>query len=120
MAPLIDPGIRPLACVLSEASGHRSRENIFLKAGSGVIAPNTVLAEVEGEPGKYVPAAAATAAVAIALYGGDTEGGDVPVPALTRDAEVNVHTLIFAPDVDTSEKRAAKRDQLRAVGIIAR
>ncbi|WP_103173258.1 head decoration protein [Paracoccus sp. SY] len=120
MAPLIDTGIRPLACLLSEASGHRSRENIALKADSGMIAPNTVLAEDATEPGKYVPAAAGATAIGIALYGGDTSEGEVFVPGLMRDAEVNVHTLIFAPDVDTAEKRVAKIAQLRAVGIIAR
>lgn len=117
MAPLMDTGNRPLGCILTEANGHRSRENIALKAGSGIIAPNTVLAL---DAGKYVPAAAAATAVGIALYGGDTTDGDVFVAGLMRDAEVNIHTLIFAPDVDTAEERAAKRDQLRAVGIIAR
>lgn len=117
MAPLTDTGNRPTACILSEAAGHRSRENIFLKAGSGVIAPNTVLAL---DAGKYVPAAAAGTAVGIALYGGDTTDGDVAVAGLMRDAEVNIHTLVFAPDVDTAPERAAKIAQLAAVGIRAR
>ena len=117
MAPLKDNGNRQTACILTEANGHRSRENIFLKSGSGIIAPNTVLA-LDGD--KYVPAAAAATAVGIALYGGDTTDGDVPVAGLMRDAEVNIHTLIFAPDVDTAGERATKIAQLAAVGIRAR
>ena len=117
MAPLTDTGNRATACILTEAAGHRSRDNIALKSGSGIIAPNTVLAK-DGET--YVPAAAAGTAVAIALYGGDTTDGDVFVAALTCDAEVNIHTLIFAPDVTTPAARATKIDQLRAVGIVAR
>lgn len=117
MAPLKDTGIRPTSCIISEAPGHLSRDNIFLKQGSGIIAPNTVLAK-DGD--KYVPAAAGGTAVAIALYGGDTTDSDVPVAGLTRQSEVNIHTLIFAPDVDTSAERATKITQLAAVGILAR
>jgi hypothetical protein len=117
MPPLTDNGNRPTACILSESAGRRSRENITLLEGNGVIAPNTVLA---ASGSGYVPAAAAGTAVAIALYGGDTTDGDIHVAALTRDAEVNGHTLVYAPDVDTPAEVTTKNTQLAAVGIIVR
>lgn len=118
MTPLVDNGNRPTACILSEAAGHRSRDNIVIEAGSGVIAPNTVLAAAEA--GKYRPAAAADTAVAIALYGCDATDADAKIAGLTRDAEVNRHTLVYAATVNTDLLRAAKNTQLKAVGIIAR
>lgn len=117
MPILTDNGNRPTACILSEAAGRRSRQNITLLAGNGVIAPNTVLA---ASGAGYIPAAAAATAVGIALYGGDTTDGAITVAGLIRDAEVNRHTLVFAPDVDTAGEVATKLTQLAAVGIIAR
>ena len=117
---LIDTGNRPTSCILSEAAGDRSRDNIFIVSGSGLVAPNTVLAVVDAAAKTYRPAAAADTAVAISLYGVDATAANAPVAALTNDAEVNIHTLVFAPSVNTPTLRGAKVTQLRAAGIKAR
>ena len=46
-------GRHPGEFVMSEASGQRSRENITIAAGAGVLAPGTVLGRVTAS-GKYV------------------------------------------------------------------
>lgn len=116
---ILEEGGRATACILSEASGKRSRENIVVAEESGVVAPNTVL--VSGEGG-YAPAAAAAGAnttLSIALYAADATDQDVRIAALVRDAEVNVHTLIFA-DAVTPEVRTGLIAKLATQGIIAR
>lgn len=130
MPTILDNGNRPTACLLSEADGRRSRDNITIVAGSGVIAPNTVLGKITSgaNAGKYKPSPAAAedpdignqTANAICLYGGDATAADIKVAAVTRDCEVNGKTLIYAPTVTTPAHRAAKRDQLAGVGIIVR
>lgn len=127
---ILEEGGRATACILSEASGKRSRENIVVAAGSGVIAPNMVLGRITSgaNAGKYKPSSAAAedpdignqTANAIALYPCDATEDDQSIAALVRDAEVNHHTLVFAPTVTTAEHRTAKHTQLAAVGIIAR
>lgn len=59
-------------------------------------------------------------AAAILLHEVDATSADVKVAAITRDAEWNVNTLSYHASVDDAGKRAAKHDQLAAVGIIAR
>lgn len=127
---ILEEGGRATACILSEASGHRSRENIVIAAGSGVIAPNTVLGRITSgdDAGKYKPSPVAAedpnignqTATAIALYPCDATEDDQSIAGLVRDAEVNRHTLVFASSVTTDAHRAAKFTQLAAVGIIAR
>lgn len=130
MPPLVDNGNRPTACILSEASGHRSRDNITIVAGSGIIAPNTVLGLITSgaDTGKYKPSPLAAetpdignqTANCIALYGGDATTQDIQVAGLRRDAEVNGKTLIYASSVTTPAHRATKNGQLAAAGIIVR
>lgn len=127
---IVDNGNRPTACILSEADGVRSRDNIVIAAGSGIIAPNTVLGLITSgaNQGKYKPSPLAAetpdignqTANAICLYGGDATTVDVRVAGLTRDAEVNGKTLIYAPSVTTAAHRATKIGQLKAAGIIVR
>lgn len=130
MVTIVDNGNRPTACILSEAGGRRSRENIVIVAGSGIIAPNTVLGLITSGTGqgKYKPSPLAAetpdignqTAVAIALYGGDATTADIKVAALRRDAEVNGKTLIYAPSVTTAAHRTTKNAQLATAGIIVR
>lgn len=113
--------------LLSEANFHRSRDNIVIASGAGVIAPGTVLGKVTAS-GKYIPSGnavvegdeGAETGVAIALYGCDATSSDQSISAITRDAEWNGHTLTFDGSVDDATKRATKIAQLAAKGIIAR
>jgi len=123
-------GRHPGEFLLSEANGQRSREEITVAAGSGVIAPGAVLGRYTSGAniGKYALAPASAAdpdvghhvATAVALYGCDTTTSDQTIAVIHRDAEVNRHGLSYASSVDDTAKRAAKAAQLAAVGIIVR
>lgn len=113
--------------LLSEAEFHRSRDNITIAAGAGLILPGQVLGKVTAS-GKYVPSANASitgeegaeVANAIALYGCDATTEDQKISAITRDAQWNGHTLSYDPTVNDAPKKAVKAAQLAAQGIIAR
>ncbi|MAU95429.1 MAG: head decoration protein [Fulvimarina sp.] len=110
--------------LLSEANFHRSRDNITVVSGAGILAPGTVLAKITAS-GKYKASTATGSdggqtANAILLYPVDATAADVQVAAITRDAEWNVHTLSYDSTVDDDTKKAAKHVQLAAVGIIVR
>lgn len=116
-------GRHPGEAILHEANGSRSRDNITIPAGAGIIEPGTVLG-VDSN-GKYVPSTVAVAdgaetAVAINIHGVDATDTDVAVAAITRDAEINGAYLVFEASVDTDAKKQAKIDELAVVGIIVR
>jgi hypothetical protein len=127
---VFNEGRHPGEFLLTEANGQRSRENITIASGSGIIAPGTVLGKFTSgaNEGKYGPAPAAAAdpdvgnqtAVAVALYGCDATSADANIAAVARDAEVNGKTLTYASTVNDDAKKAAKIAQLAAVGIIVR
>lgn len=116
--------------VLSEANGNRSRDEITIVSGAGVIAPMTVLGRYTSGPnaGKYGPAPAAAGdpdvgnqtACAINLYRVDATSADVNVAALTRDCEVIGTYLTYEATVNDAPKKTAKVAQLAAVGVIVR
>lgn len=118
-------GRHPGEFLLSEANFHRSRDEITIASGSGKIEPGTVLGLVTAS-GKYKPATDTTGddgaetAVAIALYGVDATSADAKVAAITRDAEVKGHALVYGSTIDNDNKKAAARGQLAGVGIIVR
>lgn len=130
MPTIVDNGNRPAACLMSEADGRRSRDNIVIVAGSGIIAPNTVLGRITSGAnlGKYKPSPVDAespnignqTANAICLYGGDATTADIKVAGVTRDCEVNGKTLTYAPSVTTTAHRATKNGQLAAAGIVVR
>lgn len=124
MPTVFTEGRRAVEFIMSEAQGQRSRDNIVIASGAGVIAPGTVLGRLT-TGGKYVPSPAtgsdgSQTGVAINLYEVDATSADVKVAAITRDAEVNGKTLSFASSVDDDAKKATKATQLAAVGIIVR
>ena len=124
MPALIDNGARDTGCILSEANGHRSRANLTIAAGAGILAPNTVLAKVTAT-GKYVPAKAtgsdgSQTAVAVLLYGVDASTADAWVAGMVRDGEVNGKTLVYDPSISTQALRLAADAPLAAAGIIVR
>lgn len=113
--------------LISEANFHRSRDNLVIAAGSGLIVAGMVLGKVTAS-GKYVPSAnaevtgeeGAEVGAAIALYNCDATSADQRIAAITRDAEWNGNTLSFDSTVNDASKKATKVAQLAAKGIIAR
>lgn len=128
MATYTDTGARNAGCILSEANGHRSRANITIAAGAGILAPGTVLGKITATgatQGKYRPASpdatdGSQTAAAVLLYRADASAADVWVAGLVRGAEVNGKTLVYAPTVNTQALRLAADAQLAAAGIIVR
>lgn len=117
-------GRRPGEALQSEASGSRSREAVTIASGAGIIAPGTVLGRVTAT-GKFVAspdtgADGSQTAVAVAINGCDATSADQRIAVLSRDAEVNGNSLVFAASVNDAIKRATKATQLLAVGIIVR
>jgi len=122
--PTFTEGRHAAEFLFSEASGHRSRDVITIVSGAGVIEPGTVLAKITAS-GKYKPSTATGSdggetAVAINLYKVDATSADVKVSAITRDSEVKTFALSYDATVNDDTKKAAKRTQLAAVGIISR
>lgn len=127
---VFNEGRHPGEFLICEANGQRSRDNIIIASGSGIIAPGSVLGMFTSGPnaGKYSLALNVAAdpnvgnqvAVAVALYGCDATSGDVGISAITRDAEVNGKTLTFHATVNDAAKRATKATQLASAGIIVR
>jgi hypothetical protein len=119
MATVLTSGKGPLDFVLSEANGKRSRDNVVIPAGNGILQPGTVLA---ASGANHVPltAAAGAGAVAILGYRVDTTGaGAVRAAAITRDAEVNRHQLVWPAGITAPEQTAAI-NALAAKGIMVR
>lgn len=120
-------GARPLAFLLSEANGARSRANIVVAAGAGVLAPGTVIGVVTAS-GKYAASGAAAVAgfegaetaAAVLAYPVDATGDDVQAVAIVRDAEMKLPMLVFAAGVDTQPEKDAKLAALAASRLIAR
>lgn len=78
----IHQAARPADFILSEANGQRSRENIVLAAGSGVVHAGTVIAKVT----------AANAATATAASG-NTGNGTVGTFTVTSDAVSGTYSV---------------------------
>lgn len=121
-------GRHPGEAILSEANFHRSRDNITIPAGTGVVPAGTILGEVTASPGEFVPSPNAEAvgiegaetAKAMNIHAVDATDAAVSVAAITRDAELNGACLEFEATVDDDAKKATKSEQLAAAGIIVR
>lgn len=113
--------------LMSEANFHRSRDNIVILAGQGVLLPGSIVGKITAS-GKYAFSAnaeitgeeGAETAKAILLYGVDATSADVAVAAITRDAEWNGNTVAYDSTVNDAGKKATKAAQLAAAGIILR
>lgn len=110
--------------LLSEAERGRSRDNIVIASGSGVIVPGQILGKVTAS-GKFKKSTATGSTgeekgVAIALYGCDATTADQKISAITRAAQWRVDDLVFDATVNDATKKAAKIAELAVVGIIAR
>ncbi|WP_412506800.1 head decoration protein [Roseovarius sp. SYSU LYC5161] len=121
---VLNEGRHPGEFLMSEANRQRSRANITVASGAGIIAPGTVLGKITAS-GKYLASAVGATdgsqtAVAIALYGCDATTSDVAVAGITRDAEVNGSILTYHPDRDQVGEQGAAHADLASVGIIVR
>lgn len=124
MATVYTEGRRNGEFILSEANFHRSRDNIVIASGSGIVQPGTVLGKLTAG-GKYKPATATgtdggQTGVALNVHYVDATSVDVPVAAITRDAEIKGYAVAYDATVNDDTKKGAKRDQLAAAGIITR
>lgn len=113
-------GPRPLGFVLSEAEAGRSRDEVTILSGSGVLLPGTVLGKVTASE-KFTPAADASVdgsetAVAVLAYGVDATDTDVPGVVISRAAQVKKPELIYDDGATETDMDAG----LVAVGIIPR
>jgi hypothetical protein len=110
--------------ILSEANFHRSRDNIVVASGSGVIAAGTVLGRVTAT-GKYTVAKKAasdgSAGFAAVCYANiDATAADVPVTGLTRDFEAAGQRLVYDASFTLAQDFATLATQAAALGIIIR
>lgn len=130
MSTVFTEGRHPGEALLSEGNGQVSREVAVVVAGSGVIAPGSVLGKYTSgaNSGKYSLATNVAAdpdvgnqtAVAVALYGCDATSADQKIAIIARAAEVKADALVYHSSVNDAAKKAAKATQLAAVGIIVR
>jgi len=121
---VLNEGRHPGEFLLTEANGQRSRGNITIASGAGIIAPGTVLGKVTAS-GKFVASAVGATdgsqtAVAVTLYGCDATSADAAIAAIVRDAEVNGNVLAYHADRDQAGEKASANTELAAVGIIVR
>lgn len=111
----------------SEAEAGRSRDNVIIPAGTGVVEPGTVLGKVTAS-GKFVPSTAtsvtetagAQTALAVSINRVDATSADVKAAVISRAAQVKGFALKYDPSVNDPAKVAAKVAQLVAAGIIVR
>jgi hypothetical protein len=121
---ILNEGRHPGEFLMTEANGQRSRGNITVASGAGIIAPGTVLGKITAT-GKFVASAVGAddgseTAVAVALYGCDATSADAAIAAIVRDAEVNGSVLTYHADRDQAAEKQSANSDLAAVGIIIR
>lgn len=109
--------------LVSEANGTRSREIVTVLSATA-LEPGTVLALQDDS--YYVPldedatSSDLSMAAAILYDHVDADSSDgLPAVAITNDAEVNGHELIWPAGISAEDKTAAET-QLRAAGIKVR
>ena len=120
MANLVSPR-RPGAAILSEAGGHRSREDAVVAVSQTVLSGSVLALTSGGEYALYDNGGAAplNTAVAVAIYPITTDGANTgKIAVIRRDAEVKLAELDFngqaQPAIDAGVV------DLAAAGIIVR
>src|SRR5687768_18298897 len=96
--------------IVSEANGmYRSREQIGIARGAGVLKPGTVLGKItaSGKYAAYNPTLATGVedAVAILWEGCDATSEDVRRTATVRDTEVHADVLVWGAGVTTDQHK---------------
>ncbi len=123
MPNVLTEGRRTGEYIVSEANGHRSREQVTVASGAGDLEPGTVLGQITASK-KFVPydpaAVDGSETAAAILYAGvDATDADARAVTTARDSEVNGHCLVWADGVDAAGEAAGITD-LAAAGIIVR
>lgn len=113
-------GPRTLGFVLSEAEFGRSRDEVVIASGAGVLEPGTVLGKITAS-GKFKAAVDASedgSEIASAVLGHRVNATDSDVPAvvIARAAQVKKPELVYAAGATANDMDAG----LKAVGIIVR
>ncbi|WAC26417.1 head decoration protein [Ancylobacter sp. SL191] len=124
MAVLTEDLARPGHYIISEANGYRSRDEITVASGAGVLKAGRVLGKVTAS-GKYVnytPGASdgSQNAAAILYQGCDATSADVRRTITARDSEVQADVLNWGPAVTTDTHKNTALAALAALGIISR
>lgn len=124
LATITNDNVQTGDYVLSEASGTRSRDNIKIASGSGIVKPGRVLGKVTatGKFKPHDPAAADGSEVAAAINYArvDATDADVVTPGHVRDCEVKAGCLSYHAATDTDPEKAAVHAALAANGIVVR
>lgn len=111
--------------ILSEANGHRSRENGTLASGEN-LAAGTVLMDngagklVEFDGATNTAGDLVTEAAGILLAATDASSADTEVAYIARDAEVNLKLLTYPAESTAGGEEANTIASLKLLGIIAR
>lgn len=118
----LSEGARPLVCLVSEASGRRSRAVVTIEEGFD-LEPGTVIGIIAAT-GRAVPVDPAAEdgsqhPAGVLAYAARAQRHAVKVTAITRDAELAAHALIW-PDALTAEAKDTLTDTLAARGLILR
>lgn len=105
--------------IVSEASGHRSRDNAEVASGQ-TLAAGTVVANDGGSrliawTGDEFTNGEEDEAVGILIAATDSTDGHAKAAIIARDAEVNINLLTFP-----SAKQAVMIQSLKRLGIIVR
>ncbi|MBB4287673.1 head decoration protein [Roseospira goensis] len=121
MPNVITESRRTAEFLISEANGHRSREEVTVTGGA--YTPGTVLGRVttSGKHTIHDPTAEDGSETAVAVLHAvvDASDGDRRATIIARDAEVNGLALSWF-DGATDPQKAAGVADLAAVGIIVR
>lgn len=110
--------------IVSEAANiYRSREQVIIASGSGVLKAGAVLGKVTAS-GKYAPVNPAASngtqtAAAVLFEGCDATAEDVRRTITARDTEVHADVLIW-PAGTTDPQKTTAMGQLASSGIIGR
>lgn len=105
--------------ILSKANGNRSFDTIIVASGEGKLAAGTVLAKSGDKHVQYDPDVSGAPASAILFDAVDATNADQKANAVTRDAEVNGHSLVWDSEI-TEGELADGITELAEVGIIVR
>lgn len=108
--------------IMSEANGHRSRENVTLVSGQvvkagevlGIISAGGKYATYDNQAGNGTETAKA-----VSINDADATDGDLEIAVIRRDAEVNGNELVFSGAASPTDDAAGVADLL-AQGIIVR
>lgn len=112
-------GNHSLEFLVSEANGHRSREEAILTSGENLVAG----AVLELVAGKYVEHAGATPngnSSAILAYDCDASAADAACVVIVRDAEVKQNRLTYETGSDAADIAIVNTELLSNSGIVVR